>query len=214
MFLLLSLAIPCSAQRVTEDPLPRATPVLAKRAAGIDSMRLRPGDVVRVAVWREPTLQGDFPVDESGDVSLPMLGRRHVVASPWGVVRDSLRLAYERDLRSSSITLTPLRRLYVLGSVLRPGVYLLETTFGVAGAITMAGGATPEGDLAKIRIVRDGRNVATHISLSTTAAEYELVSGDQLFVDRRTWVDRNSALLLSSFLSLAGIIVSLTRTRI
>src|SRR5215216_201072 len=50
---------------------------------------LRPGDVVRLRIWREPDLSGDFSVDESGQVVLPRLGSLSVM----GISRDSLRRA-------------------------------------------------------------------------------------------------------------------------
>src|SRR5438046_4979220 len=35
---------------------------------------LRPGDLVRLRIWREPDLSGDFQVDEQGTVVLPKIG--------------------------------------------------------------------------------------------------------------------------------------------
>jgi polysaccharide export outer membrane protein len=75
----------------------------------------------------------------------------------------------------------------------------------------MAGGATAEGSLDHVRILRDGATVAKDLSLTQTALDFGVRSGDQIFVDRRSWVDRNSALLLSSFLSLAGVVAILVR---
>ena len=35
---------------------------------------LRPGDLIRLRIWREPDLSGDFQVDEQGSVVLPKIG--------------------------------------------------------------------------------------------------------------------------------------------
>lgn len=192
--------------------LPAAVPTDAQTASQ-EALQLQSGDVLRVAIWREPGLSGDFPVDEGGFVTLPLLGRRRAIASAWGQLRDSLLVAYRRELRAESITLTPLRRLYVLGSVLRPGVYMLDPTFGLEGAIGLAGGAGIDGNLEHVRILRNGRTIASNVSLTKSAAEYDIRSGDQLFVDRRSWIDRNSALLLTSVLSIAGIVVTIGSRR-
>ena len=177
------------------------TPMAAALAQPLQS-----GDVVRVAIWREPTLNGDFPIDERGMVQLPLLGLRAVTMQPWTDVRDALLAEYRRQLRAESIALTPLRRIYVLGAVARPGVYMMDPTFELRGIVSMAGGATMEGSLDHVRILRDGATVAKDISLTQTALDFGVRSGDQIFVDRRSWADRNSALLLSSFLSLAGVV--------
>ena len=177
------------------------TPMAAALAQPLQS-----GDVIRVAIWREPTLNGDFPIDERGKVQLPLLGLRAVTTKPWTDVRDALLAEYRRQLRAESIALTPLRRIYVLGAVARPGVYMMDPTFELRGIVSMAGGATTEGALDHVRILRDGATVAKDLSLTQTALDFGVRSGDQIFVDRRSWADRNSALLLSSFLSLAGVV--------
>ena len=60
------------------------TPSSGQTVAPVDSGRgaveapLAPGDAIQLAFWREPQLGGDFPVDESGTVVLPLLGARTV----------------------------------------------------------------------------------------------------------------------------------------
>lgn len=170
---------------------------------------LQIGDVLRIAVWREPSLTGDFPVDQEGMLTLPMLGTRKADGVPWTLLRDSLMAGFKRQVRTDAITLTPLRRVYVLGSVLRPGMYMLDPTFGLEGAVSLAGGAGFDGNLDHIRVIRDGNIVADRISVKKSVAHFEVRSGDQVFVERRGWFDRNSTLLLTSVISLAGIVVSL-----
>lgn len=172
-------------------------------------LALRIGDVLRVAVWREPTLTGDFAVDQDGIITLPMLGPRKADGVPWTLLRDSIMAGYQRELRTPTVTLTPLRRVYVLGSVLRPGTYMLDPTFGLEGAVSLAGGAGPDGNLDRIRVTRDGSVFLKRIPVTTMPDRYDVRSGDQLFIERRSWVDRNSTLLLTSVISLAGLAVTL-----
>lgn len=197
----LLLPLPAAAQSVNAP-----APVISS-----DTLRLRPGDVVRVQAWREPMLTGDFPIDEGGYVALPLVGRRLVTRTPWGALRDSLFVQFRASLNNESVNFTPLRRIFVLGAVLKPGIYMLEPSVGVEGAVALAGGAALDGTLDKIRIIRDGRTLARNLSITRTAGAYALVSGDQVYVDRRNWVDRNSALLLSSFVSLASVLAVLIR---
>ena len=57
------------------------------------STSLRPGDSLRVRVWREPDLSGVFMVDEHGDLTFPKLGRRSVLNVPI----DSIRARVQRE---------------------------------------------------------------------------------------------------------------------
>ena len=62
-------------------PLARATAQTnavadADRRGGVVAEPLAPGDAIQLAFSREPDLGGDFPVDESGAVVLPLLGTK------------------------------------------------------------------------------------------------------------------------------------------
>jgi len=183
-----------------------------RTVAASDTMRLRPGDVVRLQVWREPLYNGDFAVDENGYAALPMIGRRKVTNEPWGTLRDAFIAQLRTGLNTDGINVVPLRRIYVLGAVLKPGIYMLEPSVGVEGAVALAGGANTDGSLDRLRIIRDGRPLVRNLSITKAVSAYTLASGDQVYVDRRSWVDRNSALLLSSFISFAGVIAVLVST--
>ena len=52
-------------------------------AATSEKFSIEAGDVVRVRIWREPGLDGDFQVDEQGRLTLPLLGTRAVAGVPW-----------------------------------------------------------------------------------------------------------------------------------
>ena len=70
---------------------------------------LRPGDVIKLTVWREPDWSGEFPVNEAGVATLPRLG----AISVTGLTADSLRRFVTNSLgvflKNPSIEITPLR---------------------------------------------------------------------------------------------------------
>src|SRR5207244_6351024 len=78
------------------------------------SAAIRPGDVVRVRIWREPDLSGEFVVDETGTVVLPKLGAVTITGESAGAVRADLVRAYEKFLSHSAVEVTLLRRVLVL----------------------------------------------------------------------------------------------------
>jgi polysaccharide export outer membrane protein len=172
---------------------------------------LERGDVVRVAVWREPELSGEFPIDDQGRLTLPLLGAVTVAGRPWQAIQDSLLGAYAVQLRNPSVTLTPLRRVSVLGEVMRPSQYLVDPTTSLAGVVAMAGGATPIGDLHRVRVIRNGQTIMRSASIEGLLLQGGVHSNDQVFVDRRPWLELNVALVASATLSAASIIVALLR---
>jgi polysaccharide export outer membrane protein len=201
LFLLAAIALPSAITAQVTGTAPSAEPRLA----------LQPGDVIQVQIWREPDLSGEFPVNEAGRVVLPLLGERQVVGVPFEHLREALMADYREQLRNPSITITPLRRLYVLGEVQKPGLYTVDPTITLAGAVALAQGATPTGDLRYLRLIRNGQVLHERISAESSLSTADVRSGDQIFVERRSWFDRNSTFVVSALLSLTSIVVALTR---
>ncbi len=175
-----------------------------------EALLLLPGDILRVAIWRELDLSGDFQVDQDGTVVLPLLGQLQVTDREWSIVKDNLMQDYVRELRNPSIELVPFRSVYVLGEVNLPGRYNVHpTNDNLAGAVSLAGGVTPDGNVTNMRIVRDGVMILDGIAGEQRLAELGIRSGDQLFIGRRGWLDRNSTFIASAILSFSGIIVAI-----
>jgi polysaccharide export outer membrane protein len=170
---------------------------------------LEPGDVVETQVWHEKDLTGKFEVDEEGRLTLPMLGAVNVTGRPWTALRDSLIAEYQRQLKNPSITLTPLRRVQVLGEVMKPGQYLADPTLSLAGVVALAGGSTPNGDLRRVRVVRNGSTIIQSTSVEDLLLRSDVHSNDQIFIDRRSWLERNGAVAASMLISASGILVTI-----
>jgi polysaccharide export outer membrane protein len=199
--LIAAAAWPVRAQGTPSDTL-RSTSGASAR------FTLEPGDVVQTTIWREKDMNGKFTVDEAGRLTLPMIGTVNVLGRPWDELRDSLLTEYAHQLKNPSVILTPLRRVQVLGEVTKPGQYFADPTTSLAGVVALAGGATPDGDLHRVRVVHNGQVV-----VKTTTVENLLLQGvhsnDQVFVDRRPWVERNAAIVASTMISAAGILVTI-----
>lgn len=171
------------------------------------NISLQPGDVVRVGIWREAELSGDFPVDPAGDATFPLLGKMHVAGIPIAALTDTLIAAYRVELRNPSITVIPLRRIYVLGDIARPGLYTVEPSTSLAAAVALAGGPNGQGDLNRIRVIRDGSVVLEKVPMQQAIHVVDVRSGDQIYIGRIPWLKRNGtyafglALTLYSFLS-------------
>lgn len=162
---------------------------------------LQPGDLVRLRIWREVDLSGEYTINERGEVILPKLGTRRVLGIDPNELREILIAEFERYLINPSIEVTFLRRVNVLGAVRAPGLYPLDPTMTVSDALALAGGTMPDGRPDHVRLIRDGEVLAGQITQGTQIADLALQSGDQLYVPERSWLSRNAGIVISSLIS-------------
>ena len=170
---------------------------------------LRPGDIVRLRIWREPDLSGDFPVDEAGTVTFPKIGAFKVSDYNTATLKAKLLDSYAQYLRNPSVEVTMLRRINVLGAVKAPGLYPIDPTMTIADALALAGGALPTGDQDHVVLVRNGVRMTASLSAQTNISETPLRSGDQLFVPERSFVVRNSGLVAAALSVTASLVIAL-----
>jgi polysaccharide export outer membrane protein len=162
---------------------------------------IRAGDAIRLKIWREPDLSGEFTINETGVVTLPKVGPMDVTNLTPKVLHDSLIGLYSVFLKDPSIEVTHLRRINILGAVKNPGSYTLDPTLTVDGALALAGGNTPTGKSNDFELRRDGKRIPLKVNASTQIAALPLRSGDQIFVPERSWVSRNGAVVLAALIT-------------
>jgi protein involved in polysaccharide export with SLBB domain len=135
-----------------------------------EAYRLDAGDKLRVNVYNEPSLSGEFEVDGSGFVSLPLIGevaaRDLTVRELEQRVADALRGDYLVSPRVS-VEVTNYRPFYIIGEVNNPGRYAYVDGMTVMNAVAMAGGFTYRARESRAEIKRQGqgevdRNAAPH----------------------------------------------------
>jgi polysaccharide export outer membrane protein len=200
---LLALAAPAAAQaQPAED---------ASAPAALGDDPARPGDVVRVRIWREPDLSGDFPVEEDGVVVLPRLGRVDVSGETPARLRTSISARYIAFLQHSSVSVTVLRRVQIAGAVRNPGLYPVDATMTVADALALAGGATPQGRPNTVQLVRGGRRISGRLTPDQPLAGSALRSGDQLFVPERSFISRNATVVSAALTAGVTLLITVLR---
>lgn len=169
---------------------------------------IRPGDVVRLLINREPEMSGDFPVDLAGIVVLPRLGEIRVLEETAESLEEYLLAEYRAFLRTPAINVTVLRRVNITGSVARPGVYNLDPTMTVEDALAMAGGVNPQGDRGDIQVFRDGERLSTALGQQTAISSSIIRSGDQIYVPEKNWIARNAAVVAAVISATTAIVIA------
>lgn len=179
--------------------------------SGFGQQTLKPGDVVQLAIWREPDFSGEFNVDEAGYVTLPRLGEIRVVEFTSAELQAELLTRYQQFLRNPSIEIRILKRIRILGSVRNPGLYPVDATISIADALALAGGVTPDGRQDRIELRRAGETVVAELDANQLLADTPLRSGDQLFVPQRSWFSRNTNVIAAGIGAVVTLIVAVSR---
>jgi protein involved in polysaccharide export with SLBB domain len=153
---------------------------------------LRPGDVIRLRIWREPDLSGDFPVDEFGRVNLPLVGTYPVADETRESLQKKLVAAYRGSVQNLSMDVIFFRRVPVVGAVRTPGLYPVEATMTVADAIALAGGSILDADRTRIMLMRSGKIIQKNVDPAMPISQLATNPGDQLYIPPLTgFFDRN-----------------------
>lgn len=132
----------------------------AKIGNPADAYLLEPGNRVRLIVYGENALSGDFTVDPVGNVALPLVGN----VSASGITAKSLAKRIEDLLRKDGYLQDPrvavevqtFRPFYVLGEVRGPGEFPYTNGMTVLSAIAKAGGydyRAREGEVMLVRVI-------------------------------------------------------------
>ena len=122
--------------------------------------QLDAGDRVRVIVFNEPDLSGEFEVDGTGVVSLPLIGKvsaRGLTARDFeDAIATALLDGYLKDPRVS-IEVLNFRPFYIIGEVENGGEYDYVPDMTVLNAVALAGGRGSQAEPIRVRVRRDRR---------------------------------------------------------
>jgi protein involved in polysaccharide export with SLBB domain len=150
------------------------------------AVRLQPGDKLRITVFGEDKLSGEYEVDPGGSVSLPLAGTVQAAGLTKPELEQLLakKFASEKYLRNPKVTvdISTFRPFYVLGEVEKPGEYPYKSGLNIVSAIAVAGGNTYRSSQSRVLIQRAGEQDFREYPMSPTILVYP---GDLIRVPER-----------------------------
>ncbi|QTH23649.1 polysaccharide export protein [Rhizorhabdus wittichii] len=144
------------------------------------------GDKLRISVFGEPKLDGEYVVSSTGIVSFPLIG--NVPASGQTVealqesIRSKLAAGYLKDPRVSAEVLN-YRPFYILGEINKPGEYPFVNGITVQQAVAMAGGFSYRANTKRVFIKRALETAERPVQIKGKAVL--LMPGDTIRVGER-----------------------------
>jgi polysaccharide biosynthesis/export protein len=151
----------------------------------LDAYRLDSGDKLRITVFGQMDLTGEFGVDGAGRVALPFLEP----LDARGKTTEEFSRGLEASLRESllrnpsvSVEITQYRPFFILGEVTRPGQYPFVTGMTVKTAAAIAGGFTYRAATTSVTITRKlGENMLE----GKASIDAPVMPGDTIVVTER-----------------------------
>ena len=169
----------CSAGTLSETE----TKSLAAAATG--PAKLQPGDKITVYVYGEDKLSGEYQLNQSGQISLPLAG----TIEAKGLTQSELEQALAKKFRGEylkqpkvTVTIASLQPYYVMGEVEKPGEFAYKSGLNVLTALAIAGGPTYRASRSTVQIQRRGESSMREYPIS---ASVPILPGDVVKVPER-----------------------------
>jgi len=156
---------------------------------GTMDYRLGTGDKVRITVFGEDDLSGEFQVDSTGYLRLPMIGQVKAAGATARALEDALTSTYANGyLREPrvNVEVTTYRPFYIIGEVNKPGEYAYVNGMNVLNAVALAGGYTQKAVEGHVYLRKNG--VAKEVSVAADQST-QIMPGDIVRVSSNPLMD-------------------------
>jgi polysaccharide export outer membrane protein len=151
---------PAASMASMQAPRARASDFSSRTSYG--AYVLRPSDQIRVQVYDDPKSTGEYQVDSSGFISIPLAGRIKASGSTPAQLEQAIAARLrEGMLKKPGVNVQVINYgpVYVHGEVKRAGDFPYKPGLTVMDGVALAGGYTYRADEDKVFITRAGSNV-------------------------------------------------------
>lgn len=150
-----------------------------------EDYRLGSGDKIRISVYNEPTLSGEFSVTADGLLSLPLIGDVKVAGKSAGevsaTIQEMLGNGYLKDPKIG-LEIVTYRPFFILGEVKTPGQFPYATGMTALNAIALAQGFSPRAQKSVVYIRQAGRTDEIAYKLTP---DLRVLPGDTIRIGER-----------------------------
>jgi protein involved in polysaccharide export with SLBB domain len=145
---------------------------------------LGPGDQLRVTVFGEADLTGQFVVGSQGTIAYPLVGEVEAAGATVAQFTDRLRTALEVYVRAPNVAVevANYRPFFILGEVQRPGTYPYSANLTVQNAVATAGGFTYRANRGRVYIRHASEETERAYPLNTST---RVMPGDTIRIGER-----------------------------
>jgi polysaccharide biosynthesis/export protein len=176
VFAIASIGAGLSVQASAQTPPP---------ATSAESYILGPNDRIRLKVYGESDITGEYEINNSGQVSIPLAGHLKAAGATTRqlekAIASALAKGIVRDPRVN-VEIAQYRPYYILGEVKKSGEYPYRHGLTVMDAVASAGGFTYRANENKVLLRRSGAGVEETLPLD---APVPVFPGDNIRIPER-----------------------------
>jgi len=154
-------------------------------ASAAASYVLGPNDRVRLKVYGEPDIAGEYEVDNNGNVSIPLAGHIRAAGLTTRQLERSIASALSKGIVRDprvNVEVALYRPYYILGEVKKGGEYPYRLGLTVMEAVASAGGFTYRANENKVYLRRSGAGAEEVYALD---APVPIFPGDNIRIPER-----------------------------
>ncbi len=140
-------------------------------SGGDTAYLLGTGDKVRVIVFGEDDLGGQFQIDDSGFIRLPLIGQLKAAGLSPRDLETQIAAALGNGYLNSprvSVEVTDYRPFYIIGEVNKPGQYSYVNDMSALNAIALGGGYTVKASDSWVYVRRGGQKDEIRLAADAT----------------------------------------------
>lgn len=155
--------------------------------ATLDTYALGPGDKLRIIVFGEPSLSGEFNVSDTGKIAIPLIGGVDVQGKSVPAAQEMIRaMLADGYLKTPQVSLEVLRYrpYYIYGEVVRAGEYPFASGLNVQQAIAAAGGYSYRATRRYVFVKRSGKAQEERLDFRSNPV-IAVLPGDTLRIGER-----------------------------
>jgi len=119
--------------------------IQATAASASATPRFQGGEKIRISVFGESSVSGDYEIDPSGVVSLPLAGTVKAIGLTQAEFEQELAKKFRTEyLKNPKVTVTVLqfRPIYIVGEAEHQGEFPYKSGLNALTALALAGGGT------------------------------------------------------------------------
>ena len=158
------------------------TPPAASSAA---TYILGPNDRIRLKVYGEADITGEYEIDNTGNVSIPLAGHIKAAGATTRQLEKSIASALAKGIVRDprvNVEIAQYRPYYILGEVKKSGEYPYRNGLTVLDAVASAGGFTYRANENKVFLRRSGAGAEEILPLD---APVPVFPGDNIRIPER-----------------------------
>ncbi|WOH67156.1 polysaccharide biosynthesis/export family protein [Bradyrhizobium sp. BWA-3-5] len=163
----------------------RALAQTPSSASSAESYVLGPNDRIRLKVYGEPDITGEYEISNSGQVSIPLAGHIKAAGATTRQLEKAIAAALAKGIVRDprvNVEIAQYRPYYILGEVKKSGEYPYRNGLTVLDAVASAGGFTYRANENKVFLRRAGAGAEETFPLDAPVPVYP---GDNIRIPER-----------------------------